>query len=64
MYIVLYTGKNNFRNLLYMLSYNMLPLYIYIYYMDKGILLGTKTLVLIIRHYIRELSGVFSVCHA
>jgi hypothetical protein len=31
--------------------------------MDKGILLGTKTLVLIIRHYIRELSGVFSVCH-
>jgi hypothetical protein len=24
--------------------------------MDKGILLGTKTLVLIIRHYIRELS--------
>jgi hypothetical protein len=35
-----------------------------VYYMDKGILLGTKTLVLIIRHYIRELSGVFSVCHA
>jgi hypothetical protein len=35
-----------------------------LYYMDKGILLGTKTLVLIIRHYIRELSGVFSVCHA
>ena len=33
-------------------------------YMYKGILLGTKTLVLIIRHYIRELSGVFSVCHA
>ena len=27
-----------------------------LYYMDKGILLGTKTLVLIIRHYIRELS--------
>jgi hypothetical protein len=40
-------------------AYNM-----HIYYMDKGILLGTKTLVLIIRHYIRELSGVFSVCHA
>jgi hypothetical protein len=36
----------------------------HVYYMDKGILLGTKTLVLIIRHYIRELSGVFSVCHA
>jgi hypothetical protein len=35
-----------------------------IYYMDKGTLLETKTLVLIIRHYIRELSGVFSVCHA
>jgi hypothetical protein len=27
----------------------------HIYYMDKGILLGTKTLVLIIRHYIRNL---------
>jgi hypothetical protein len=25
--------------------------------MDKGILLGTKTLVLIIRHYIRETGG-------
>ena len=37
-----------------------------IYYMDKakGILLRTKTLVILIRHYIRDLSGVFSVCHA
>ena len=36
----------------------------YIYYMDKGILLATKTLVESIRHYIRDLSGVFSVCRA
>ena len=27
--------------------------------MDKGILLRTKTLVILIRHYIRDLSGVF-----
>ena len=32
--------------------------------MDKGILLETKTLVESIRHYIRDPSGVFSVCHA
>ncbi len=32
---------------------------IYIYYMDKGILLATKTLVESIRHYIRDPSGVF-----
>ena len=35
-----------------------------IYYMNKGILLATKTLVESIRHYIRDPSGVFSVCHA
>ena len=35
-----------------------------IYYMDKGILLATETLVESIRHYIRDPSGVFSVCHA
>ena len=34
------------------------------YYMDEGILLRTKTLVILIRHYIRDMSGVFSVCHA
>ncbi len=32
--------------------------------MDKGILLAAKTLVESIRHYIRDPSGVFSVCHA
>ena len=37
--------------------------YICIYYMDKGILMRTKTLVILIRHYIRDLSGVFPVCH-
>ena len=37
--------------------------YICIYYVDKGIVMRTKTLVILIRHYIRDLSGVFSVCH-
>ena len=36
----------------------------YIYYMNKGILLATKTLVESIRHYTRDPSGVFFVCHA
>ena len=31
--------------------------------MDKGILLATKTLVEFICHYIRDPSGIFSVCH-
>ena len=35
-----------------------------IYYMGKGILLRTKTLVMLIRQYIWDLSGVFSVCQA
>ena len=35
-----------------------------VYYMEKGILLATKTLIESIRHYIRDPSGVFSVCHA
>ncbi len=35
-----------------------------VYYMDKGILLATKTLVESIRHYIRDPRGVFFVCHA
>ena len=34
------------------------------YYMDSGIVLGTKTLVELIRHYIRDTVRVFSVCHA
>ena len=35
----------------------------FIYYMEKSVLLGTKPLVDSIRHFIRDLSGVFSVCH-
>ena len=34
-----------------------------IYYMEKSVLLGTKPLVDSIRHFIRDPSGVFSVCH-
>ena len=34
------------------------------YYMDRSVLLKTKTLVESINHYIREPSDVFSVCHS
>lgn len=33
------------------------------YYLDRGALLGTKTLVALARHYMRDLSAVFSVRH-
>ena len=33
------------------------------YYMEESVLLGTKPLVNSIRHFIRDPSGVFSVCH-
>ena len=33
------------------------------YYMEESVLLGTNPLVDSIRHYIRDPSGVFSVCH-
>ena len=33
------------------------------YYMEESGLLGTKPLVDSIRHFIRDPSGVFSVCH-
>ena len=35
----------------------------FIYYIDESVLLGTKPLVDSIRHFIRDPSGVFSVCH-
>ena len=34
-----------------------------VYYMEESVLLGTKPLVDSIHHFIRDLSGVFSVCH-
>ena len=34
-----------------------------VYYMEESVLLGTKPLVDSIRHFIRDPSGVFSVCH-
>ena len=34
-----------------------------IYYMEESVLLETKPLVDSIRHFIRDPSGVFSVCH-
>ena len=36
---------------------------IHVYYMEESVLLGTKPLVDSIRHFIRDPSGVFSVCH-
>ena len=35
----------------------------FIYYMEESVLLGAKPLVDSIRHFIRDPSGVFSVCH-
>ena len=40
-----------------------LPYHNLIYYMEESVLLGTKPLVDSIRHFIRDPSGVFSVCH-
>ena len=37
--------------------------YIIFYYMEESVLLGTKPLIDSIRHFIRDPSGVFSVCH-
>ena len=34
-----------------------------LYYMEESVLLGTKTFVDSIRHFIRDPSGLFSVCH-
>ena len=36
---------------------------LYFYYMEESVLLGNKPLVDSIRHFIRDPSGVFSVCH-
>ncbi len=49
---------------IYRRNMHVCMMHIYIYYMDSGILLGTKTLVELIRHYIRDTVRVFSVCHA
>ena len=40
-----------------------IPRHILFYYMEESVLLGTKPLVDSIRHFIRDASGVFSVCH-
>ena len=45
------------------LSTQILAVNNHIYYMEESVLLGTKPLVDSIRHFIREPSGVFSVCH-
>ena len=37
--------------------------HIYIYYIGESVLLGTKPLVDSIPHFIRDPSGVFSICH-
>ena len=39
------------------------PVDITLYYMEESVLLGTKPLVDSIRRFIRDPSGVFSVCH-
>ena len=52
----------NFKNIL-KIQYNYYIDMLYIYYMDNGVLLETKTLVELIRHYIRGQVRVFSVFH-
>ena len=37
--------------------------HIMIYYMEESVLLGTKSLVDSMRLFIRDASGVFSICH-
>ena len=39
------------------------PTRMYFYHMEESVLLGTKPLVDSMRHFIRDPSGVFSVCH-
>ena len=48
--IKLTTNSTNFSDIIF-------------YYIDESVLLGTKPLVDSIRHFIRDPSGVFSVCH-
>ena len=43
--------------------FDFYPAQIALYYMEESVLLGTKPLVDSIRHFIRDPSGVFSVCH-
>ena len=45
------------------LSVNYRSVNVSLYYMEESVLLGTKPLVDSIRHFIRDPSGVFSVCH-
>ena len=48
--IKLTTNSTNFSDIIF-------------YYIDESVLLGPKPLVDSIRHFIRDPSGVFSVCH-
>ena len=45
------------------ISITLLICNISFYYMEESVLLGTKPLIDSIRHFIRDPSGVFSVCH-
>ena len=48
-------------------TYTIIQLSVYVinlfYYVEESVLLGTKPFVDSIRHFIRDPSGVFSVCH-
>ena len=48
-------------NMCHFMLYNVC--HVMFYYMEESVLLGTKPLVDSIRHFIRDPSGVFSVCH-
>ena len=59
-----YITNDMLYNTCYVMLHNTyVMLYNTFYYMEKSVLLGTKPLVDSIRHFIRDPSGVFSVCH-
>ena len=63
----LFTGQKEYNSLSQGLMLHISSFYggstvhISIYYMEESVLLGTKPLVDSIRHFIRDLSGVFSM---
>ena len=58
------TAKSNLKKDMYVCPLTCdITLHIVFYYMEESVLLVTKPLVDSIRHFIRDPSGAFSVCH-
>ena len=56
-------GAAGFAQCLHLCKYNVETSWKLFYYMEESVLLGTKPLVDSIRHFVRDPSGIFSVCH-